>query len=94
MSTPPRMSERTPVRAPEIQPADDAGETSPRAKLAPLSDRLPVMSDHQLIAYQASAARIGSDPGHPKHATARKAIPKIEAEIKRRANELKPLKAK
>jgi hypothetical protein len=51
------------------------------------------MSDYQLAAYQSSATRIGNDPEHPKHASARKAIPMIEAEIRRRTDALRAPKA-
>lgn len=50
--------------------------------------RLPDMSDYQLSAYQASANRISRDPEHPKNASAIRSIPLIEAEIRRRTNEL------
>jgi len=43
------------------------------------------MSDFQLTAHQSSANRISRDPQHPKYASATKAIPLIEAEIRRRA---------
>lgn len=56
--------------------------------LPPLSERLPTMSDYQLTAYLSSAVRIGRDPAHPKHASAISAMPKIEAEIRRRADSL------
>lgn len=75
MSTPPRTTERK--RAPVAELTRE-----------PLSKRLPVMSDYQLRAYQASASRIGADPEHPKNASAILAIPKIEAEIRRRADGL------
>lgn len=87
VSSPPRSSERKPARA-QKPAADDAQSTSSSGKQAPLSQRLPGMSDYQLTAYQSSAARIGRDPEHPKHASARKAIPMIEAEIRRRADAL------
>lgn len=90
MSTPPRFSERKPARASKATSTSDAADSSasPSAKQPPLSQRLPGMSDYQLAAYQSSATRIGNDPEHPKHASARKAIPLIEAEIRRRADSL------
>jgi hypothetical protein len=81
LSTPPRFSER---KRP-LAPANDDESVSRIGKQLPLSKRLPGMSDHQLVAYQASAHRIAGDATHPKHATARRAIPLIEAEISRRA---------
>lgn len=89
MSTPPRMSERK--RAPPHQtPADVvvARGNEPVAtigKTPKLSERLPGMTDYQLRAYQSSATRISRDPTHPKHVAARRAIPQIEEEIRRRA---------
>lgn len=53
-----------------------------------LSKRLPEMSDYKLTAYQASANRISRDLEHPKNASATRAIPLIEAEIRRRADSL------
>lgn len=78
------MSERkqTPARA-----YNDTA-ISPIGKLPSLSQRLPGMTDFQLRAYQSSADRFSRDPEHPKHASAILAIPKIEAEIRRRATKL------
>jgi hypothetical protein len=91
MSTPPRFSERKPAAARNTARAsEDAAPAS--AKQLPLSQRLPGMSDYQLAAYQSSATRIGRDPEHPKHASARKAIPMIEAEIRQRADALRASK--
>ena len=81
LSTPPRTSERK--RAPLAE-----------ATREPLIKRLPGMSDYQLSAYQASAHRISRDPAHPKYASALKAIPQIEAEIRRRADALRPAAVK
>jgi hypothetical protein len=50
------------------------------------------MSDYQLVAYQASAIRIGNDPAHAKHAFARRALPLIEGEIRRRTEAERPTK--
>ena len=52
------------------------------------------MSDYQLVAYQASAMRIGNDPAHAKHAFARRALPLIEAEIGRRTDAGRSAKTK
>jgi hypothetical protein len=67
-------------------PAADNDDTSVSrfGKQAPLSQRLPEMSDHQLVAYQMSAQRISSDPQHSKNADALRAVPLIDAEIRRR----------
>ena len=46
------------------------------------------MTDHMLRAYQSSARRVSENPGHPKHAAALRAVPQIEAEIRRRADAL------
>ena len=46
------------------------------------------MSDHMLRAYQSSTRRVSTDPAHPKHAAAVRAVPQIEAEIRRRAEAL------
>ena len=64
---------------------NDDTAASPLGPTPKLSERLPGMSDYQLRAYQSSAARISSDPAHPKHATAVRAVPQIEEEIRRRA---------
>lgn len=82
MSSPPRFSERKPASAPARPIAEP--ETI-AAKLPPLSDRLPKMSETQLRAYRASAQRVGKDAAHPKCAAALKALPLIDAEIGRRA---------
>lgn len=79
MSTPPHNADRK--RVPAAQ-HDGSSVTDPKL---PLSQRLPTMTDSQLYAHQASAHRISLDVRHPKNATALKAIPKIEAEIGRRA---------
>lgn len=71
-------------------PASETPLQSSAAKQLPLSQRLPEMSDFKLQAYQASANRISRDPEHPKTASATKAIPLIEAEIRRRADALRP----
>lgn len=83
MSTPPRVSERkrTPV------PANDDASVSAIGKAPTLAERLPGMTDFQLRAYQSSADRISRDTRHPRHGAAVRAIPKIEAEIRRRADE-------
>jgi hypothetical protein len=78
------MSERKQSPA----PVNDDTAVSPLGKLPSLSQRLPSMTDHQLRAYQSSAERISREPEHPKHATAILAIPKIEAEIRRRTAKL------
>lgn len=80
LSIPPRFSERK--RAPAA--VNDDTSVSRIGKQAPLSQRLPGMSDHQLVAYQMSAQRISSDPQHPKNADALRAVPLIDAEIRRR----------
>ena len=41
-----------------------------------------------LRAYQSSARRVSEDPAHPKHGAALRAVPQIEAEIRRRADAL------
>lgn len=83
MSSPPRFTERKPARASaKEKPATPADRTPP------LSQRLPDMTDHMLRAYQSSAQRVSTDPAHPKHAAALRAIPQIEAEIRRRADGL------
>jgi hypothetical protein len=64
--------------------ANDDTSVSRIGKQAPLSQRLPEMSDHQLVAYQMSAQRISADPQHPKNAAALRAVPLIDAEIRRR----------
>lgn len=84
MSTPPRASQ--PKRSPAPDNHDAA--VAPIGKSPTLSERLPGMSDFQLRAYQSSADRFSRDPQHPKHAAAILAIPKIEAEIQRRAARL------
>ena len=66
---------------------------SPIAKPAPLSKRLPDMSDRQLVTYQSTANRISGDPEHPKHAQALHAAPLIDAEIRKRAAGLEAAKA-
>jgi hypothetical protein len=91
VSTPPSSSVRKTSRAPGktaiVQPAADDNTPAPRDGNRPaLAERLPGMSDYQLTAYQSSTARIGSDPQHPKYASARRDIPLIEAEIRRRAD--------
>lgn len=76
-----------PKRVPPFRGADTADTVT--AKQPSLSERLPGMTDFKLSAYKASAARIGSDPAHPKNNAARKAIPMIEAELQRRAGAAK-----
>jgi hypothetical protein len=85
----------SPVRPKKSVRAEAGAEPAPAAvgkkdaaplKLAPLSERLPTMSETQLLAQQASASRISRDPQHPKHAAALRAAPMIDAEIKRRAS--------
>ena len=83
MSTPPRFAERKPSRA----PADDK-PASPAGRTPPLSERLLTMTDHMLRAYQSSAQRVSTEPAHPKRAAALRAVPLIEAEIRRRADNL------
>jgi hypothetical protein len=83
LSSPPRFTERKPARAPEKD-----NPAAPAERTAPLIERLPGMSDHMLRAYQTSARRVSENPGHPKHAAARRAVPQIEAEIRRRADAL------
>lgn len=46
------------------------------------------MTDHMLRAYQASTQRVSTDPAHPKHGAAVRAVPLVEAEIRRRTNAL------
>ncbi len=58
---------------------------------APLSKRLPEMTDAKLLHYQTAVTRMIADPEHPKHAAARRSLPKIESEISRRADKLEPL---
>ena len=84
LSIPPRFSERK--RAPAA--ANDDTSVSRIGKQAPLLQRLPGMSDHQLVAYQMSAQRISTDPQHPKNADALRAVPQINAEIRRRTASL------
>lgn len=98
LPSPPRMSERKRASVPDSsKPEASAPESSKpetRAQVEAettrpsLSKRLPGMSDYKLTAYQASANRISRDPEHPKNASATKAIPLIEAEIRRRAEAL------
>lgn len=76
-----------PKRVPPFRGADTVDTVT--AKQPSLSERLPGMTDYKLSAYKASAARIGSDPAHPKNNAARKAIPMIEAELQRRAGAAK-----
>lgn len=84
MSTSPRFSERKPASAPlSAQPE----ETSTTERKQTLAERLYDMSDYQLVTYQASAIRIGKDAAHAKHAFAQRALPLIEAEVGRRAEE-------
>jgi hypothetical protein len=83
LSSPPRFTERKPARAPETEkPASSDGRTPP------LAERLPDMTDHMLRAYQSSARRVSENPAHPKHGAALRAVPQIEAEIRRRADAL------
>jgi hypothetical protein len=86
LSTPPRLSERKRTSAPA--PANNDVPPSPVARRPPLAQRLAQMSDHQLVSYQVTASRIIADVEHPKHATALRALPKIEKEIERRATDL------
>ena len=79
------MTERKSSHAPESAQAPESADAR-ATKHLPLSRRLPDMSDYQLSAYQASARRIGGDPNHIKYASALKAIPMIETEIRRRAD--------
>jgi hypothetical protein len=81
------MSERN--RAPVPRPENDDTSASSTTKLAPLSQRLPGMTDKQLVAHQMSAQRISRDPAHPKHAAALHAVPLIDAEFRKRAEALK-----
>jgi hypothetical protein len=83
--TPGRSKKAAPAEA-VVEPAKDARrkEASP-LRLAPLAERLPLMSETQLLAQKASAHRLSQDPGHPKHAAALRAVPLIDAEIRRRA---------
>jgi hypothetical protein len=46
------------------------------------------MSDLHLTGLQSAARRISNDAKHPRQQSARKAIPLIEAEIRRRADAL------
>ena len=64
---------------------DDSAPISPAPKARKLSDRLLDMSEQKLRAYQSSATRIAGDPQHLRHAAASRAVPQIEAEIRRRA---------
>lgn len=89
VSTSPRKSERKRTPA----PANDDTSVSRIGKQEPLSERLPGMSDHQLVAYQMSAQRISADPAHHKNAAAVRAVPMIEAELRRRAESLAQGKA-
>jgi hypothetical protein len=52
------------------------------------------MTDRQLVAHQMSAQRISSDPAHPKHAVALHAVPLIDAEFRKRAEDLEAAAAK
>lgn len=81
MSNSSRTGERKRVPA---APAADTS-SSVNEKHPSLSERLPEMTDFKLNAYKASAARIGSDPAHPKNGAARRAIPMIAAELQRRS---------
>jgi hypothetical protein len=84
LNIPPRPSARK--RKPAA--ANDDTSVSRIGKHAPLLPRLPEMSDHQLVAYQMSAQRISDDPHHPKNADALRAVPHINAEIRRRTASL------
>jgi hypothetical protein len=86
------MSERH--RAPVPRPENNDASSSPTTKLAPLSQRLPGMTDRQLVAHQMSAQRISRDPAHPKHAVALHAVPLIDAELRKRAEDLEAVAAK
>lgn len=87
MSTSPRTTERKRASVTKAASAKDA----PRQ---PLSKRLPGMTDKMLNTYQRTANSIVADAEHPKHATATRAVPMIEAEIKRRADGLAALDVK
>ena len=84
MNSSPRKAARKRASAPETSSAT----TTPIAAKIPFAKRLPDMSDQKLTAYQGAANRISRDAEHPKHATAIRSIPLIEAEIRRRADSL------
>jgi hypothetical protein len=96
MSTPPRMKEGSRKRPADAAPtgyASKGGQSAPRPvaapapelpKRPPLVERLPDMTDGDLVLLQTNAVRIMNTPGHPKRASAEGALPAIEAEIGRR----------
>lgn len=83
MSSSPRKAARKRASA-----SNTSSATTPAAAKIPFAKRLPDMSDQKLTAYQGAANRISRDAEHPKHATAIRSIPLIEAEIRRRADSL------
>lgn len=85
MSSPPRSKGSRPVATP---PADETDAAPAAGKRPPLAERLPNMTDYQLVAYQSSAVRIMGDPQHPKFGAAGRALPLIQKEIHRRATGL------
>jgi hypothetical protein len=85
LSTPPRFTERKQPSAPAAEEPDPSAGRTP-----PLAERLPDMTDHMLRAYQSSARRVSENPAHPKHGAALRAVPQIEAEIRRRTDALAP----
>jgi hypothetical protein len=82
LSTPPRKPQRSRTPA----PATGSAPLAAIGKTPTLSERLPGMTDQQLRTYQAVAGRISRDPDNARHAAANRAVPKIEAEIRRRAD--------
>jgi hypothetical protein len=93
MSTPPVLRQKP---APKIDSRDVArpapapiAAAAPPVKRPPLVQRLPDMSDAQLLSLQATAIRIAQEPTHPKHNSATTALPLIDAEIGRRTQSLK-----
>lgn len=90
MSTPPVLRRKP---APKIDSRNAARPAHveaavPAVKRPPLVQRLPEMSDGQLLSLQATAIRIAQEPGHPKHNSATTALPLIDAEIGRRTQSL------
>jgi hypothetical protein len=80
------MSERG--RAPV--PANDDSKILSNRQRPPLAQRLLGMTDYQLMAHHMAATRIVTEIEHAKHDAALRALPLIEAEVRRRSTPADP----
>lgn len=88
MSTPPILRQKAAPKPDSTATPHTATKAAGPVKRAPLEQRLPDMSDSQLLSLQAAATRIAKDPLHAKYNSATTALPLIDDEIGRRAQTL------